>query len=359
MKNNFHVTEFFLGANTPCGFFSIFDKLYFPESGWYCNILKGGPGTGKSTLMKKISKKAEKKKINHELIRCSSDPKSLDAVILNELKKCFVDGTSPHVIDPVYPGVSDEIINLGDYWDSELLKSSKNEIISLCKENKNFHKMSQRYLAAFGYAFNSIERIIEENIDYEKLETFCKKISKKIVRKNLGEKSYEKTRFLTSITPDGYICLSNSINSLCEKIIILDDKYSIVGSYIINYIKKQALKANKSIISCISPFSPTKCLDALFIPSDKIGVIVKNQFLHSDFLTGIKVKIEKIYTKRFIKLKHKNIIDFNSKICKEFLKESVINLSNARKVHDKIEKLYSSSMNYSKINKITQKLSRF
>ena len=52
--------EFFAGANSADGFFSCFDDLYSPEKGDAFYILKGGPGTGKSTLMKRLALAADK-----------------------------------------------------------------------------------------------------------------------------------------------------------------------------------------------------------------------------------------------------------------------------------------------------------
>ena len=128
MKNNFLTTEFFLASSTTEGFFSVFKDLYDPKEGWFCYILKGGPGTGKSTIMKKINLKAMENGIKSELIHCSSDPDSLDAIILPELKIAVADGTAPHVLEPMYPGVSDSIINLGEAWNKKSLYKSKDKI---------------------------------------------------------------------------------------------------------------------------------------------------------------------------------------------------------------------------------------
>ena len=51
--------SFFMGANSPAGFVSLFDDLYNPKGTRRCYIIKGGPGTGKSRLMKKIAAAAE------------------------------------------------------------------------------------------------------------------------------------------------------------------------------------------------------------------------------------------------------------------------------------------------------------
>lgn len=362
MKHNFSHTEFFLGANTPLGFFSLFDQLYNPNENWFCHILKGGPGTGKSTLMKKIAEKSRKKNIKYELIRCSSDPKSLDAVILEDLKKCFVDGTSPHTIDPIYPGISDEIINLGEYWNKKSLNKSREKIIKLYKENSKLHTISKKYLTAFGYAYDYNSNIAKESINYKKLKKFCEKFAKQILKAE-NENGNEKLRFISSITPDGYIYLEKNIEVLCDKVFIIEDSYNFLGNYILSFLRDYALNLNHSIITCPSPFAPSQQIEALFVTDINLGFIIKNQFYSYKTLKNTNIEFEKISTKRFLEKERiaesKNIINFNNKICSEFIKESVYNLSLARNTHDEIESIYSYCMDYKKINKITQKLENF
>lgn len=71
--------QYFLGANSAGGFFSHYDQL-MPTNGKLTRILKGGPGCGKSTLMKKVAARAEQLGLQPERILCSSDPDSLDGV---------------------------------------------------------------------------------------------------------------------------------------------------------------------------------------------------------------------------------------------------------------------------------------
>ncbi|MBQ6568806.1 MAG: hypothetical protein IJL87_00965 [Clostridia bacterium] len=88
----------FLGANSPCGFVSQFEKAYDPEDGWRVYILKGGPGTGKSSLMKRLAGAAADLKKNCHLAYCSADPGSADAVILPDDKIMVADGTAPQAM---------------------------------------------------------------------------------------------------------------------------------------------------------------------------------------------------------------------------------------------------------------------
>lgn len=68
---------------------------------------------------------------------CSSDPASLDAIVLHTSKAIICDGTAPHVMECSYPGVCQKIINLGEYWDEEKLKAFKSEIIEVTDKNKS------------------------------------------------------------------------------------------------------------------------------------------------------------------------------------------------------------------------------
>lgn len=46
---------FFLGANSPKGFYSKFDQLFNYKDSCRSVLIKGGPGTGKSTVLKKAA----------------------------------------------------------------------------------------------------------------------------------------------------------------------------------------------------------------------------------------------------------------------------------------------------------------
>ena len=133
--------HFFLGGNTPKGFFSYYDYIISQESARKIYCIKGGPGTGKSTFMKKIADAAVKKGADVEYAHCSSDPDSLDGVIIKPANIALVDGTSPHIVDPKTPGAVDTIIHLGDCWDADAIARHKEGII---KENEKISKQFKR-----------------------------------------------------------------------------------------------------------------------------------------------------------------------------------------------------------------------
>lgn len=86
--------HYFLGEATPSGFQTSFGSL-MKQDGFFTYILKGGPGTGKSSLMKRLGAFFEAAGRAVEYYHCASDPDSLDAVVIPDAKAAVVDGTSP------------------------------------------------------------------------------------------------------------------------------------------------------------------------------------------------------------------------------------------------------------------------
>ena len=75
-----HATEYFLGSNSERGFFSLYSDMADTSAGDFIWLIKGGPGCGKSSFMRKIGAAAESAGFSVEYTRCSGDPDSLDAV---------------------------------------------------------------------------------------------------------------------------------------------------------------------------------------------------------------------------------------------------------------------------------------
>ena len=137
--------SYFLGANTTNGFYSCYNSFCRPEDGCFLWVIKGGPGCGKSTLMRKVGAAAENAGLDVEYVLCSGDPDSLDGVYLPQKKLGITDGTAPHVQEPTYPGVCGAYLDLGRFYDREALRPLRNSFIRLtlaCRE-----KYAEAYMA--------------------------------------------------------------------------------------------------------------------------------------------------------------------------------------------------------------------
>lgn len=350
--------SFFLGANTPKGFYSLFSELYNPEDDWDIYIIKGGPGTGKSSIMKKIAKEAEKRNLIVERIPCSSDPLSLDGVIIPDIKTSIADGTSPHVINPIYPGVCEHIINLGSCWDKDKLKNNKSKIKKTTKINSDFHKQSIRFLKTAAVVDNEIKMMTDKYLKKDKAQRFADRFCNNNLIKTDKDTGICKKRFLSAVTPIGITIQYDTLFKMCDKIISVNDKTPLISSYINNLINNIADKKGIDRILCMCPLNPDEKIEHIIFPNIRLGIFTSNTYHPM-----IKKEIRNINCDRFIDSSaaddYKNKIMFLNKAKLEMIGESVRCLEQAKATHDILESYYISAMDFGKVSAITDNMIKF
>ena len=335
--------KYFLAANSCQGFISFFEDAYSVNDDWRACIIKGGPGTGKSSFMRKIAAIGEKYGHSPILCPCSSDPDSLDAVIFEDKKIIIFDGTPPHTVEPKTFGICETIINLGEFLDSNKLMPQKREVLAANALNKHHHKICSSYLKAAG------ELILEEinrekaHINSIKLESFANKLCKKL----FSEKSFEKgetTRLISGITPKGIITFNDSINA--ENIIKIYDEIGVVFFEIVTVILNAAKESGYKTVKLSNPFLPNNLIDGIFIPTINTTIIRE-----CDYIKPASTA-RRINSKRFLfnDFNESPTAKLNKKLIKELLFEAINNLKLAKAAHDKLEKFYINAMDFDTLN---------
>ena len=126
--------RYFLGNNSGYGFFNLYENEL--KSTNKTVLLKGGSGTGKSSLLKKIAKKAKAMGLDYELWFCSGDPQSLDGIYLKDKKAAVVDATAPHASGVDIPVIKDVIFDLAQSLDESKLKGMRQDVEKYMKCKK-------------------------------------------------------------------------------------------------------------------------------------------------------------------------------------------------------------------------------
>lgn len=342
--------EFFAGANSADGFFSCFDDLYDPFSGDRFYILKGGPGTGKSTLMKETAVKMSEKGEAPTLFYCSSDPESLDGVTFEKTGTGIADGTAPHTMDPKFPGLCENIVPLGECLNSDALYEKRQELLPLFNANSLLHKKASRLIKAAGRLLDDSFAVDCRCTDLDRAAEFAKKLADRIFGKGRGKDGCEKRRFLSGITPEGHTAFSDTPLKLCQKVITVEDAYGGASSVIMTVLRKRALEAGCTIYVCPCAIHPMRKIDHIIIPEKSIAFCT----------TGPKLKIEsqsqrKIHARRFKNTaefrEYSERLKFNKRASDELLTAACETLYEAKKVHDRIESYYVSAMDFEKCKK--------
>ncbi|MDE5976915.1 MAG: PRK06851 family protein [Turicibacter sp.] len=198
------IKKYFACANSSRGFYNFFESNLQGLEQLY--ILKGGPGTGKSTLMKKVGKHFHELGYDIELIYCSSDPDSLDGVLIPALKVGIVDGTAPHVIEPTAPGAIEQYVNLGIAWNKEKLQPFKDEILTLKREIGACYDLLYFEYANALKIHDAWEKIYIDEMDFDLAPQFRHAICESLLNyKAVDHTAVVKHRFFGASTPTGSV----------------------------------------------------------------------------------------------------------------------------------------------------------
>ncbi len=345
--------KFFLAANSAEGFVSHFGDSFNALDGWRTYLIKGGPGTGKSSFMKYVAIKAIDSGYTVELFPCSSDPNSLDGVIIKQLKTVLLDATSPHALEPKYPAVCEEIINLGAFWNSKKLHKTAGQIIAVTDENKKLHKTAAAYISAAGELMLDSFRLAEQTTNTAGVELLGKRLAARLITKSKINKPYEWVRFMGGVTPMGVVAFGGTVEKFYKNIVVIEDRYGAVANAFMNTVKKIALSRGHEIITLKNPFLPSRITDHILIPELSLAFVREYEYMHfSD-------SHRRLHSRRFEDINLLKSVrsrtTFNRRLSRELLLSAANTLAEAKAVHDKIEKYYINAMNFTDVTALAQK----
>ncbi len=336
-EKRLHEHAYFIAANGYTGFRSRYDIVFHSPNYTHIYVIQGGPGTGKSRMMREIANAVEAQGGQSEYIYCSSDPDSLDAVILSHQDRriAVLDGTAPHTRGADFPGVIDEITNLGEFWDSNLLTQQRPHILSLCQKKSNQYQIAYQYLALAGAADTLLHNFLQHCIDTEKLTHHIKRI---VYGFSGSPDPEEKIEYWSACSMKGKF---SSLPVPENTQIICTDNYLNSGRFYLNTLR-DALRDNSQISYIIVPsVYDDKIVDGLYLPQNNIL-----------FLNGLMEGAKRIiHMKRFLiqeqigqvrgKLRQLNSLH------EELTNTAVSHLRLAGKYHFELEKVYSAAMDFS------------
>lgn len=351
MENKSFSPAFFLGANTADGFLSLADELFADGDDVRLFLLKGGPGTGKSTLMKAVCAAAEKKDIPFERIFCSSDPDSLDAVLLPTLHAAVCDATPPHPNELRFPGVCGKLLDLGSCWDESRLQTARDEIISLSRANRNAHAACLRFLSAAGRMQAQRMQLALENTDLLRAVRSAGRLAAKYIPVAQTEKAVVTQRFLSACTPKGETVFYETLCGLCPTVIAVEDELGAVSAAFMQTVLHDAVQKKQRVIACPSYLRPHGTPEHILLPQAGVAFFTADHRHPAPDGTRHTVHARRFTDEKAIGA-HKNRLSFCRKAADELCGGAIEKLGRAKLLHDRLEEHYIEAMDFGKTEEI-------
>lgn len=346
--------KMFPGANTSQGFFSFYDHIIAPN----CTriiVIKGGPGVGKSSMMKAIGLAMQEKGFDIEHHCCSSDNGSIDGVVIPAIGVALMDGTAPHIVDPKNPGAVDEIIHLGDNWNEAKLRAVKDDILQCNRRVGRLFKMAYSHIKEAKVAHDEWESYITESMSWGEVNRVSIQLREKIftgVAPDYGRQAKIRRLFANAVTPQGLV---NYVHTLLAE---YDHIYSVAGepgtgkSTILEAVAKTAYEKGLDTEVFHCTLDPQK-IDLVLIPALGKAVISGSELLKVD-LANMNKRVVTINLNDFIE--HNVLSQYSSEIAaatKRFwdvFNRAASFVSKAKAIHDDMENFYIPAMDFAAIN---------
>ena len=344
-----NATHFFLGANSGLGFQNLFTKFCEPENFRDLVILKGGPGCGKSTMMRKIGRAMEERGEMVEYLHCSGDPDSLDGVYIPRIATAVVDGTSPHSIEPRYPVAVDRYVNLGQFYDIEKGKQARDEIIFRTDAYKAAYRDAYHLLRAARELEEQRATLMQQGLDRAKLERRTQGIISREIRGRGGGKA-DQYRFLGSMTYKGAVWRFDSVETLCPRIYHLLDSAGAAAP-MLQQIHAAARAKDYGAVVCPDP-EHTGRIQHLLIPELGVAFLTVREDMEHSGEAYRRIHLDAMAAPEHLK-RWKGKLKLMRKMVKTLRSEAVEHLRAAKEEHDRLEAVYRPYVDFEGLNALT------
>lgn len=356
MKIGKNVVDFFMGANSPDGFCSLYSELTTPIQGNRLYLIKGAAGSGKSGMLRRAAEELSSRDALVERLHCSADPDSLDGILLHTGRAAVLDATPPHAVEPTYPGGFESVINLCGCLNEPLLEERLPRLAALQTAGGICHQKCRGLLRCADILLSDNACFAESCVDFDKIDALAERIAKKEWKKPTGKKGEERRRLLSAVTHQGIVTYVDTIAALCDRIVLIRDDYRISSDALLRRLRTDALDKGYLIYSCFCPLSPKGRLEHLLLPELELGFITQSRFQDFSALRPDKV----IHFTRFTDMERlrtrKQYLSFNRKAAAELLAGAIGHMRQAKAFHDELEEQYHAAVDFNAVTDLADGL---
>ncbi len=330
---------YFAASNSKGGFFSYYPQCFDAARVKQVFAVKGGPGTGKSYFLRRVAEAAERAGWQSEYIYCSSDPDSLDGVILTGAENCvaLLDATAPHVYEPKTPGLREEIINLGAFWKRDKLLPHAETVACLNAEKSAAYRQAYRFLASVGAMTETRDELVAPFVRRAAIERCAERLLEGIPN---GSAYHARPALIASVGMRGEVAFDTYFRS-AERLFLIEDLRG-VGGYLLDAIGRRCVEKRLAVRLSHDPIEPER-LDGIFLCDSKQAFVIDRGGEWGENCRRLSMRrfLDRAPMRRI-----KPRLTYLERMRRALLGGAVEALGRVREVHFAIEECYIAAMDF-------------
>ncbi len=345
--------QYFLGGNTPLGFYSLYHQLSDPDKYRAVYILKGGAGCGKSSLMLRVGQRAQQAGYEVVEIPCSGDPDSLDAVMLPQLGVAVVDGTAPHVVEPACAGVVERYVDLSHFYAWEELQPLKESILAATHQCSACYKRVYRCLGAAGELLSDVRDRVSSDFLTQKLARRARGIIARELKPTAAAPGEETLGFLSAVTHKGCITLWETVEQQADRVYELWDSYGLAHD-LLAPILSAGLATGHQVVACPDPMAPDRLAHLIF-PQLSLAFVTSNAHTPWPHHPYRRLRLDAMVDREVYRISRPRL-RFAQKVAQALVDQAIDGLHQAKVTHDELEGFYNPHVHFEGVYQIADQL---
>lgn len=256
--------------------------------------------------------------------------------------------TTAHVVEPKYPGVVEQYVNLGECYHGEGLAELREEIKACMKGYKGCYIQAYRCLRAAA----EVEQDIRATLMTPELEQRLGKraqgiLSRELKRKKGAEPGRVKQRFLGAVSHRGVLCLYDTVLCQCQRVYELSDRYGL-GHELLTHLLTGAVNGGYDAVACPDPICPDRLAHVL-IPQCSLAFVTTTAERLFPGENCRKLRLDAMANEEILR-QNRSRMRFVQKMSGALTEEAVELLRQAKVMHDDLEGLYHPYVDFDRVN---------
>ena len=322
--------RFFLGANSGEGFVTLYSQLLREESRYFISV-KGGPGCGKATCIRTLAQGLGDVR---EWIPCSSDPHSLDGALTPSA--VLLDGTPPHVQEPLFPGAGEEYLALPGPLDPAGLAEQRPALLALRAASQDHYARAYALLAAAVRVRAARRSRVEKAFPAALLARRGTGLLRREVPKAEGP-GLLRQRFLEGMTPLGPLTLHEELPAVFPRIIALEDPFGL-GAPLLELLRDGALARGQEVYACLDPLEPQR-LRHVLLPGAGLAFVTRDSVFPALPQPTRRIHLDRMLPREALSAEGPRL-RLLEKTLSSLLSQASQEIAAAHALHDRMEAIY-------------------